>query len=367
MTLRPEAAWVDGQWQRGLELDWEAGVITEIRATRKPSERFWLSPAFVNAHSHLEYRHLQGALDDFSEYWSWIRALTERKRSDSAEEVQRACRMAAQENLRAGVGLIGEHSDRPGAFSALAEAGVQTVGFVEVLTFASQDPLAHLATKQSENPDFRLAPHAPHTVHECVLRAFAAPERYSMHVAETDLENVFFASGTGPIAELYARYGVERELPSQRVIPYLIGLGIAHEGAQWVHVCAIHSEEVEMMADVGVSVAHCPRSNVRLGCPPCPVRQLRAAGIKVGLGLDSAASSGPIDMFAEMRAAREVALERGEPLDLNSLWQIVTEEGAQTLGIEDWKIGPGSTIPLITFVPNPNDLLSTSELKWVTE
>lgn len=367
MTLRPEAAWVNGRWERGLEFDREHGRITAIRASSKAPEPYWLSPALVNAHSHLEYRHMQGEFDDQVGYWNWIRAITERKRRDMPEDVAEACRLAAKENYAAGVGLIGEHSDRPGAVPALKEAGMRAVSFIEILTFAASAPSEYAAEKQAQNPGLLPAPHAPHTVHEEVLRSFVSPTRYSMHVAETDLENAFFAAGEGPIADLYARFGIKRRIPGQRVVPYLIDLGVAHPGAQWVHVCAVTPDEIAQMAAHGVSVAHCPRSNARLDCPLCPVRELRDAGVTVGLGLDSAASSGPIDMLAEMRAARTVSEQRGKPLGADEIWQMATEEGALSLGVNTWKIEQNSAVPIIRFLPISSDPLTATDIQRVTE
>lgn len=89
------------------------------------------------------------------------------------------------------------------------------------------------------------------------------------------------------------------------------------------------------------------------------------AGIAVGLGMDSAASSGPIDMFAEMRAARAVSLERGRPLSSEQIYRMATRWGAEsvpvlgpagTFGRLGWEIFEGSTVPLIKLhLPNATD------------
>jgi cytosine/adenosine deaminase-related metal-dependent hydrolase len=119
-----------------------------------------------------------------------------------------------------------------------------------------------------------------------------------------------------------------------------------------VHCCALEDGDIELIKTRGANVAHCPRSNAALGCPPAPVRELLSAGIKIGLGLDSAASSGPIDMFAEMRAALATSIDRSRPLSGEEVWRMATVIGAQIAAhagvvAPNWNIQPGSSPPLI--------------------
>jgi cytosine/adenosine deaminase-related metal-dependent hydrolase len=64
-----------------------------------------------------------------------------------------------------------------------------------------------------------------------------------------------------------------------------------------------------------VPVAHCPRSNALLGCGIAPLAELEAAGVVVGLGTDSPASTPSFDVFEEMRAAIYAARGRGRRPD----------------------------------------------------
>src|SRR6185436_1326660 len=93
--------------------------------------------------------------------------------------------------------------------------------------------------------------------------------------------------------------------------------------------------------------AHCPRSNAALGCPPARIRELLHLGVDVGLGMDSAASSGPIDMFLEMRAALNTSNSIGKPLKGEEVWNMATAMGARTLGRADWDIEEGFEGPLL--------------------
>ena len=69
------------------------------------------------------------------------------------------------------------------------------------------------------------------------------------------------------------------------------------------HCVHVDDEEIALLAEHDVAVAHCPRSNALLGCGVAPLAALLAAGVRVGLGTDSPASTPSFDMFEEMRAA----------------------------------------------------------------
>ncbi|HWA82723.1 MAG TPA: amidohydrolase family protein [Fimbriimonadaceae bacterium] len=372
--LRPYGLVIDGTLELGLELLLVDGIIREIRPHTGIPESYAISPAFVNAHSHLEYRGLQGFLKS-CDYWPWIREITQAKREQNLDQVREDTRMAARENRATGVAVVAEHSDRPFAAQAMKEAGLAGVVFQEVITrFESAGPSARFAKaalncekQRSESglPCF-LAAHAYQTVDEETLRWFArSREPFSMHVAETDLENELSLTGEGPIGETFRSLGVPFSPTGKRLIPTLAKLGLVRSPAQFIHCCAVDEADIALMASHGVTVAHCPRSNENLRCPPAPVREMLDAGIAVGLGLDSAASSGPIDMFAEMRSALAVSIRRGLPLAPEAVWSMATHLGAKSLrpalpNLQEWEIRVGSSVPLIAI--HVGDAYSTEDL-----
>lgn len=327
--LRPWGVFWRGELRLGVEV--RLGDSVEFRDARLEPEPWLLTPAFVNAHSHFEYRGLLGRVAGEA-YFDWIVELTGLKRGQRAEEAEADCRLAAFENRRTGYGCVAEHSDRRGAAVAMREYGLAGWLGQEVITLAEHaDPAEKLAqirataSAQSKLLGRRvgLSPHAPTTLDPCTLRALAAEEpTLSIHVAESSHENAFFEHSGGPWAAAWRRYGLALPTPGRRVVEYLAEQGCARPGVQFVHACDLEDSEIERVASAGVSVAHCPRSNLRLKCPLAPVRRLLEAGVEVGLGQDSAASSGPVDAFAEMRAALEVARLRDEPLRPEQVWQM---------------------------------------------
>ena len=170
----------------------------------------------------------------------------------------------------------------------------------------------------------------------------------SIHVAETPFESQLTRDGSGPIADFYRANGVPIEPTGKSVLRSLEDLNLVRGTTQLVHCCAVDEDDIQVIKNRNAYVAHCPRSNKRLQCPPAPIREILDSGIDVGLGLDSAASSGPIDMFAEMRSALETGIERNKPLTAQEVWRMATAK--PHLAIDDYyrsKIDKGSEPRLI--------------------
>lgn len=355
-TLRPDAiVRPDGCLEAGLEVEVVDGFIAAIRkwsSSEREEAGCLLSPAFVNVHSHLEYYDLCGALEGFS-YWDWIRELTTRKPMRTIESVQRSAELAAVRNIQTGIAAIGETSDWPVSGTAIRKAGLTGRIFQEVITlreWSSPSERVNLrrewANKQAQESGLpvHLSPHAPYSVAPGVLKDIArTKEPQSIHVAESEHEIEAFLYGTGPIAEMMRDAGVDFLPVRKTPLEYLNQLGCLHDRTQIVHGCYFTNKDIELAAQVGVSIAHCPRSNMNLGCQNARIAEMRRRGIKVGLGLDSAASSGDIDMFAEMRAAMKVAENLNDPLSASDVWLMATTEGAESLWLsEDWRIEVGA-------------------------
>lgn len=351
-----------GEVRTGLEVSIEKGLIAEIRPWSKAAREeagLLLSPAFVNAHSHLEYADLEGAIPaaangDESPYWTWIRSLTAIKPKRDPEAVRRAARAAAQANRDCGVAAVGEYSDWPVAGEAMSVAGIGGRIFKEVITLAEgaeESWLSVIGSPISDYSEFptHLSAHATYTVSPGAISAIAhRGEPNAIHAAETREEREFFMHGGGPIAGLYRRYGIEWPVPGMSPIKYLDSLGALHPRTQIVHACAVDEDDIDLMARRSATVAHCPRSNRFLsGGLRAPIARMREKGITVGIGMDSAASSGAVDFFDEMRAALE---DSGLPAE--AIWDMATRGGAKTIWLDrDWRLALGANPDLILLRP----------------
>jgi 5-methylthioadenosine/S-adenosylhomocysteine deaminase len=173
---------------------------------------------------------------------------------------------------------------------------------------------------------FSFAPHAPYTVNDDSFeRIRVLAEQLDLpvhcHVHETAQE----------IDDSLKQYG-------QRPLARLDRLGLVNERLIAVHMTQMTDGEIAQCAERGVSVAHCPQSNLKLASGFSPVAKLRRAGVNVAIGTDGCASNNDLDMFDEMRCAALLAKGvAGDATALNAeeALRAATFAGAKALGLSD--------------------------------
>jgi cytosine/adenosine deaminase-related metal-dependent hydrolase len=89
----------------------------------------------------------------------------------------------------------------------------------------------------------------------------------------------------------------------ERPAEYMRRLGWVGSDVWWAHAIWLQDHEIEMLADSGTGVAHCPTSNMRLGSGIARVREMRASGVNVGIAVDGSASNDGCNVLAEARNA----------------------------------------------------------------
>jgi 5-methylthioadenosine/S-adenosylhomocysteine deaminase len=105
-----------------------------------------------------------------------------------------------------------------------------------------------------------------------------------------------------------------------------------------VHAVHMTADEIALLADTGVSVVHCPRSNLKLASGIADVPAMRAAGVNVGLGTDGAASNNVLDMLGEMRTAAllaKVVSRNAAALSARDVLRMATIDSARAIGLAD--------------------------------
>jgi 5-methylthioadenosine/S-adenosylhomocysteine deaminase len=114
--------------------------------------------------------------------------------------------------------------------------------------------------------------------------------------------------------------------------------GVLGPGTVVAHAVQLDDADIELLVATGTAVAHCPVSNLNLGCGIAPLPELLRAGVRVGIGTDGAASAGALDMFTGIRLA--ALLHKGVTRDPRTVGaeravRMATAGGAAVLGLAD--------------------------------
>jgi 5-methylthioadenosine/S-adenosylhomocysteine deaminase len=332
----------------------EDGRIAAVGAADElgAGERFEgaaIVPGLVNAHSHLEYAVYAGFGDGLA-FAPWIALHIERKARIGFDEMVAIARLGAAECLRSGIATTADYSYSGAAAFAAQELGLRAVVYLEVFGEDPAAALEHFGRARervepalSERVGVGISPHAPYS---CSLEVFEACAALGLpvgtHVAESPAEQEWLVHGRGPMAALAHMYVEPRGETGTRS---LARHGLLGPGLLAAHCVHVDDEEIDLLAEHDVAVAHCPRSNALLGCGTAPLVELLAAGVRVGLGTDSPASTPSFDGFEELRSAVFAARARAESPDVlsaGSALELATLGAARALGLD---ADVGSLVP----------------------
>ncbi|GAB4453784.1 MAG: amidohydrolase [Armatimonadaceae bacterium] len=344
------------------EIAFEDGVITFIgKATGTPGAHDFgdaaILPGFINTHAHLEYTVLRGLVEDMP-FFSWIRTLTALKTHVGLDTWLCSATLGAAEMLAAGVTTIADASDAGAGIGALAASGQRGIVYREVFGIEREPSVettlsvlhtrlvnmrAQLArTGADQRIRVGISPHAPYTVGAPLFEALSQYSQkqvlpQTIHLAESPAEEQFIREGTGPFAEFLQQRGVTWQAPACSPTQYLNRCGALTPGTLLAHTVHIDEQDAQLLKERGCTVAHCPKSNGKLGAGFAPIRLLLDAGVPVGLGTDSMVSNNAVDMFEEMRFAVFNARSRGQEvgaLSAKEALHMATLGGATALGME---------------------------------
>lgn len=312
-----------------------------------------LLPGLINTHTHLELTGFADLAPD-DDFPGWIRRLRHLKEERSREVYDAAAARGLQNCFAAGVTTIADTGDSGAVIRAIASVGGSGICYHEVFgphpdqCGASlehlQERLGELRAAAGGRARLGVSPHAPYTVSGPLYRASVAWARsqglpIAIHLAESAAEANLVGKGTGPFAEAWETRGIPlpgnplhgagawgRRTPTSWVDAF----GVLGPDTLCIHGIRVDDQDLALVAARGAALAHCPLSNRRHGHGDAPLARYRAAGVRTGVGTDSVASVGVLDLFAEARAAAGLGgLDPGETL------RLLTLDGARALGLDD--------------------------------
>tara|TARA_B100000686_G_C16788982_1_gene977300 strand:+ start:1538 stop:2725 length:1188 start_codon:yes stop_codon:yes gene_type:complete len=313
-----------------------------------------LMPGFVNAHCHLGLTALANKLLPENNFSRWISDLIALNSALSDEERMKGILAGANEMRSSGVTGLADYVADPFLLESIYELGFRCVLFLETIGFQESraEVLAHevetiLKSHKSTLP-LGIAPHAPYSVSEKLLRRlYELSKKYgclfSTHLAETKEETQFIEKGEGPLLGLLKNRQVlddNWKPPAKTPARYLESLNIINE------MVAVHCNFIDNDIDFIKSAVFCPKSTHWFGRgTTIPVKKMLDANIPVALGTDSMASNYSLNFLEEIRMADKLLTD----VSRKEILTMATRYGAEILRFPCGTIEPGQKADMIGF------------------
>lgn len=324
---------------------------------------FAVSPAVVNAHTHLDLNDMELTPGPYVEF---IRSVIAFARAGGRGLA--AAKRGVAELKASGTTVIGDIVTDPAVMALLlADRELTGVAYWEVI---APDPATADAVFDStreivgrfralERPGgmrVGLSPHTPHTVSRDLLVklvAWAASEGLpvAIHVAESGAERQLHLTGDGSLAAELKAVGFAYPETGGPIacgaspVAYLERIGVLKHRPTLVHMVHVDETDVRLVQKHGSSVVHCPRSNGLLECGRFPWALYARHGVEVAFGTDSRGSSPDLDVTSEVRHAAHL---HGSEANRGALVRGAVKAGHRALGMRPPQVRRGDSAARLT-------------------
>lgn len=340
----------DGSSRRVIAVDALERARRSFPDAAEEDAGFAVSPAPVNAHTHLELSRMPFSPGAYTRF---IRAVIRHRRE--AGGGAEAARAGAEEVLSGGVRVVGDIVTAEEVMRyLLTQPDLGGVAYWEVLgpdpadaerlfEEARRTLAAFRALERPGGMRVGVSPHTPHTVSAPLLRRLASLARsegypLQIHVAESPDEVALHRRGEGALAELLGGLGVRWRASGRSPVGYLAGLGVLEARPTLVHMVQVDEDDVRTVQRADCAVVHCPRSNDALGCGRFPWELYARFGVDVAFGTDSRGSSPTLSVPDEVAFARRLHGPRANP---RALVRAAVKGGYRALGMKPPRVQRG--------------------------
>lgn len=343
---------------REMTAAWQARDVIDLSG-------MLVMPGLVNAHTHAAMTFLRGLADDMP-LMDWLQQkIFPVEQCLTPELVRLGSLLGFAEMLRTGTtACVDMYIFETSVLEAADQAGLRCLAGEGVFAFPSACcPDAAAALERTRQMAARWAGHErlkvavmPHSVYTTTAAQLAACRDLAdelglplhIHLAETRQETA-----------------LSLEQHGLRPVAYARNMGLLRPGTILAHVVDVDAGEIGLLARSGVDVVHNPSSNMKLASGISPVPAMHAAGVRLALGSDGAASNNRLNMFTEMGRAALLHKVSGDPEAMPAplVLDMATRGGAAATGSGSGILAvgrPADCIALDLSAPNMQPLFNAA-------
>jgi 5-methylthioadenosine/S-adenosylhomocysteine deaminase len=314
-------------------------------------------PGFVNCHTHIASNMLLRGLIEDVQLFEWLSTMWRLKRNFDPDTLYWASLAGLAEMAKAGITTFNEHFDAYAVepeIEALQRIPLRATlgyGFADRGIYAAitdwswktLETFGDLVKKHHRSGGDRvhlaLSPHAPYSCGADMfrlVREVANAEKVAIHT--------HLAEGPQEVAYVADTYGTTP-------VKWVHSLGFLGPDVTAAHCTQLDNDDIAIMAETGTHIGHCPCCNAKLNSGTARLRDIRAAGVSVGLATDGPASHNTLDMFQEMKFAGMIHKDKTDNVEFlktNELLEMATAGSAAAMNRpETGVLAPGKKADVI--------------------
>lgn len=265
-----------------------------------------LMPGFINTHAHVPMSIFREIVDGCP-LQEWLQEkIWPIEDKLMGQDIYNASMLTFKEMIETGTTTVNDQYFMPDFIIKAAKEKNVRIELTRVLMdsdgkgeerFAELEELIK-KNKEDDKISVNVGIHGLYTCSpEYVKRAtdFARKNNLTVHM--------HFCENTQENEEIKRIHGVE--YPGQVLKKYFQGVNTI-----LAHCVKLTKQDMEIIRMMNMSIAHCPVSNLRLGCGIAKIEEMRKMGINITLGTDGQGSGSNMDSFETMKFA--ALLQKGE-------------------------------------------------------
>ncbi len=329
--------------QEHMSIYIENGIITQIASEVTPeigakiidADGKICMPGLINTHAHLAMSVFRETLDGYT-LQDWLnKKIWPMEDKLTREDIYYASLLSCLEMISTGTVMANDqYFMAEDTIRAAIEIGMrlqvtQTVNDVGNLQEERIEKLRNLVENYKNRYDLitlNVGIHGLYTTGEKTVRELIE------YAKENELPiHMHYCENQKEVEDIKANYNVES--PVEVLKEYFLD---THNIL--AHAVKVTDEEIDALSKMDVSIAHCPVSNLRLGCGVAPIQKMLDKRINVSLGTDGQGSGSNLDMFEAMKFAallQKGVYENSKNMDCYEVLKMATINGAKALGLEN--------------------------------